>query len=180
MQNRNRSTASTWCFRIVVFLYCSTEWLPKRYVTKKPQNAQDFCSITQRSLISSPHQSLDTEVSINSGLWLLTDMPNCCRAMRMTSVVLSALLTTSVLAWWKHFGKHCGNMQLFVWYIIYSPARDVIKYPNRCFCTDRSNKNSWGKKGNLHMHNFQYPLQRFSEEWSEGHPSLSPHLCNCV
>ncbi len=67
-------------------------------------------------------------MSINSGLCLLTDMPNCSRAMRMTSVVLSVLLTASVLAWWKHLGKHNGKIKLFVCYINGSTASDVINY----------------------------------------------------
>lgn len=47
-------------------------------------------------------------------------MPNCSRAMRITSVVLSVLLTASVLAWRKHY----GNIYLFVCYI-----NGVINYP---------------------------------------------------
>lgn len=54
---------------------------------------------------------------------LLTDMPNCCRAIPMTSVVLSMLLTTSVLAWWEHYGnmhqKCCRSYEL---------PENVIKY----------------------------------------------------
>lgn len=45
------------------------------------------------------------------GLWFPTEMPNCCRAMRMTSSVLSALPTASVLAC-REQTERCHNVHV--------------------------------------------------------------------
>lgn len=51
--------------------------------------------------------------------WCLTDMPNCSRAIRMTSLVLSVLLTASVLAWRdKRNFLHLQNLWLVAMLVI--------------------------------------------------------------
>lgn len=51
--------------------------------------------------------------------WCLTDIPNCNRAIRMTSLVLSVLLTASVLAWRdKRNFLHLQNLWLVAMLVI--------------------------------------------------------------
>lgn len=68
------------------------------------------------------------EAKINSSLWLLTDIPNCSRAMRITSSVLSALLTASVLACREKFGRrYWSSVGLFVTLNIQNESADGQK-----------------------------------------------------
>lgn len=115
--------------------------------------------------------------SINSGLQLLTEMPNCSRAMRMTSVVLSVLLTASVLAWWKHDGKYKLFGLLLISEITHRSTDCAIKL---IFVLMEAIKSHRERRGALHMHSFRYLSQRSSEEWSSGRLSLYRRRCDCL
>lgn len=47
----------------------------------------------------------------SNGVWSLTDIPNCSRAMRMTSLVVSMLLTARVLAWTSRNTRNWPHLQ---------------------------------------------------------------------
>lgn len=116
-----------------------------------PQSDSKFCCKT-----------LYRSLNVDSGrapalVFTLTDMPNCSRAMRMTSLVVSMLLTASVLAWTSREGKRQETVHTLV------AIRDCHQE----------------KRSFLHRRSCRYPWRKSSAGRSWGHPSPSPRLFDC-